>query len=73
MVRRHTSCGGEDYEAGPVVFDEFAHFDGVLRAGSASYRFGLPKEEVDHRLCRVPTGRYFVGMRFGGRSSLSGK
>ena len=25
---RRTGCGGEDDEAGPVVFDEFAHFDG---------------------------------------------
>ena len=27
---RHTGCGGEDYEAGPVVLDEFAHYLEVL-------------------------------------------
>ena len=30
MEGRRTGGGGEDYEAGPVVFDEFAHFVEVL-------------------------------------------
>ncbi len=27
-----TGCGGEDYETGPVVFDQFAHCHEVMGA-----------------------------------------
>lgn len=33
---RHTGCGGEDYEAGPVVLDQFAHCLEVLGDGGSA-------------------------------------